>query len=131
MDLALAIHADPEAALGPREARVAAAARRGNRADHLARRGIDLLDAVLGDLVEVATVERGAGMRRDVDRAAALAARRIERVQLVAGGEPHLAPVVGEAVHALHAGERSMLVDDLRGCSFHGAILVVRQRRRE
>ena len=88
----------PEASLGPGQARVAAVAGRGNGGDHRAGRRVDLLDAVLGDLEQVPAVERRAGVRGHVDRAQRLAARRIQGVQLVAGGEPDVPAVVGDAV---------------------------------
>ena len=78
MDLALAILPDPQRAFGPRQPRVAAAAGRRDRREHPAGLRIDLLDAILGQLEQVPAVERGAGVRGDVDRARALAARRIE-----------------------------------------------------
>src|SRR6187551_237265 len=62
VDPAAAVLADPEAPLGPGEARVAAAAGCGNRGDDVAAGGIDLVDARLGDLPEVLAVERGAGV---------------------------------------------------------------------
>ena len=93
MDLALAVLPDPERAFGPGEAGVAAAAGRRDGGEHAAGLRIDLLDAILGDLEQVLAVEGGAGMRGDVDRAQRLAARGIEGVQPVAGGEPDLLAV--------------------------------------
>ena len=71
VDLPVAIVPDPERPLGPREPRVAAVARRGNRREHAPGRGIDLLDAILRNLKQVPAIERGAGMRGDVDASAA------------------------------------------------------------
>ena len=116
MDLALAILPDPQRAFGPREPRVAAAAGRRDRREHPARLRIDLLDAVLGELEQVLAVEGRAGMRRDVERALRLAARRIEGLQRVAGGEPDVLAVEGDAVHAVDAREGAVLADDLSGC---------------
>ena len=57
MDLPLPVLADPERAFGPGEPRVAAAARRGDRGEHAPGLRIDLLDAILGQLIEVLAVE--------------------------------------------------------------------------
>ena len=97
-DLAIAILPDPQAALGPRQTRVAALAGRGDRREHVARLRIDLVDARLGDLVEMRAVERGAGVAGAVERARELAALGIERDQLGARGGPHVAAVVRDAV---------------------------------
>ena len=53
VDLAVAVLADPQAAFGPREARVAAGAGGRDRGHDVAGGRIDLVDARLGDLVEV------------------------------------------------------------------------------
>ena len=73
VDLAIAVLPHPQAALGPRQARVAAAAGRGDRRHDGAGGGIDLVDARFGDLVEVRAVERGAGVAGAVERARDLA----------------------------------------------------------
>src|SRR5688572_2577556 len=78
MDLARAMLPDPQRAFGPGETRIAAIAGSRDRGEHAAGLGIDLLDALLGDLEQVLAVESGSGMRRNVDRAHGLAARRIE-----------------------------------------------------
>ena len=52
MDLPVPILPDPERPFGPREPRVTAAGRR-NRREHTAGLGIDLLDAIFGDLKQV------------------------------------------------------------------------------
>ena len=67
VDLALAVLAHPQRALGPGQARIAAAAGGGDGVEHAAGPGVDLQDAVLEDLVEVLAVECGARMRSDVD----------------------------------------------------------------
>ena len=76
-------------------------------------------------------IERGARVARRLEHAHHLAARRVERVQLAARGEPHLLAVVRHAADILHAGEGTVLAKDLCGMSFHGAILAARHRRRE
>ena len=50
MDLPVPILPDPERTFGPREPRVAAAAGCGDSGEHTAGLGIDLVDAILGDL---------------------------------------------------------------------------------
>ena len=92
MDLPVPILPHPERPFGPGEPRVAAAAGRRDRGEHAAGLRIDLLDAILGDLKQVLAVEGRSGMRGDIDRAQRLAARRIEGVQLVAGGKPDVLP---------------------------------------
>ncbi len=71
---------------------------RRDRRHHVAGGGIDLVDARLGDLVEVRAVEGGAGVAGAVERARELAARGIEGDQPGAGGGPDAAAVVGDAV---------------------------------
>src|SRR5262249_21682504 len=119
VDLAAAVLADPERALGPGHSRVTALARRRDGREHPSALRIDLLDAALGDLPQVLAVERRAGVRGDVDRALHRAARRIEHVQLVAGGEPDVLAVVGDAVDALEAGKGTVFAEDFCGCGFH------------
>ena len=98
VDLPVAILPDPQRPLGPGQARVApAAGRRDRRQDRAARR-IDLEDAVVRDLVEVLAVEGRPGVAGDVERAHALAGRRLEGVQLLAAGEPDQAAVEADAV---------------------------------
>src|SRR5512144_1705301 len=65
MDLPLAIVPHPERSFGPGEARVAAAGGCRNRREHTAGPRVDLLDAILGDLVEVLAVEGRAGVSGD------------------------------------------------------------------
>ncbi|MCY1527517.1 hypothetical protein D9M68_625850 [compost metagenome] len=115
VDLAVAVLAHPEAAFGPGEARVGAVAGCGNRGQHLASGGVDLVDARLDDLIEAGAVEGGAGVAGDVDAARGFAARGVEGDQLLAGGGPHLVAVVRHAVDALHAFERAVFAHDLRG----------------
>ena len=93
--------------------------------------GIDLLDAILGDLKQVLAVEGRSGMRGDIDRARHRPARRIEGVQLVAGRKPHLLTVKGDPVDARGARKGSIFPEDFGGGSFHASILVAGQRARE
>src|SRR5271169_237847 len=58
VDLPVAVLSDPEHALGPRQARVVTLAGRRKGRDHRSRRGVDLLNAIGGELIEVASVER-------------------------------------------------------------------------
>ena len=115
MDLAVAVLPDPECPFGPGQPGVAAAAGRGNGGEHAAGRRIDLLDAILGDLKQMRAVERRPGMRGHIDRAQDLPARRIERVELVAGGEPDALAVEGHAMHAVDARKGAIFTDDF-GC---------------
>ena len=115
MDLALPILPDPERPFGPGEPGVAAAAGRGDGGEHAAGLRIDLLDAILGDLKQVLAVEGRSGMGGDIDRAQRLPARRIEGVQLVAGGKPDLLAVIGDAMHLVDARKGSILAEDFGG----------------
>src|SRR4030095_4541987 len=107
------IAADPGRPVVPREPRVPAGAGRRDRGENAAGPWIDLLDAVLDDLVQVPPVEGRSRMRGDVDRAQRLATRRIERDQLVSGGDPDLLPVIRDAVHVVTAWKGAILTDDL------------------
>src|ERR1700736_4592596 len=69
MDLPVSILPDPKRTFGPRESRVAAAPGRRDRGEHTASFGIDLLDAILGDLRQVFAIESRSCMRRDIYRA--------------------------------------------------------------
>src|ERR1700693_3865536 len=57
MDLPAPMLPHPERPLGPCEPRITAAARRRDRREHTAGLRIDFLDAILGDLKQVLTVE--------------------------------------------------------------------------
>jgi hypothetical protein len=50
--------------------------------------GVDFLNAIVGELIEVAPVERHASVGCDVDGAHGPATRRIERAERLAYGEP-------------------------------------------
>src|SRR5262245_47722136 len=107
MDLAVAILTDPERPLCPRESRVATAAGRRDRGQHMPSLGIDLLNPILGKLIEVLAVERGSRMAGDVNRAHYLPAVRIECLEGVARGNPDLGAVVRDSVHTIHTREGS------------------------
>src|ERR1700733_1278478 len=109
MNLSLTILPDPQRPFGPRQARITTAAGRRNSGEHLAGPGINLLDAILGDLKQVTAVEGCSCMRGDIDRADCLPARGIEGVQLVSGGEPDVPAVVGDAMHPFCARKGSVL----------------------
>src|SRR5262249_2354006 len=88
MDPPLPILTDPERSLGPGEARVTSAAWRRNGAEHATGLRFALLDAILGELIEMPAVAGGAGMRGDIDWAQHRAAHRIEGVHPVASSKP-------------------------------------------
>lgn len=98
------------APLGPDEPRVSSTTGRRNRGEHLARLRIDFLDAILGDLVEMSTVERALRMRGEVDRTQNLPVRRIEGVQPVSAGEPDALSVERDAVHCFDARKGSVFM---------------------
>src|ERR1700733_182378 len=113
MDLSVSILPHPERAFGPREPRVSAATGRRDGGEHTAGVRIDLLDAILGDLIQVMAVEGRSCMRGDIDRAQRLAARRIEGGQLVSGSKPDVLAVVRDSTHALGTRKGSVLTHDL------------------
>jgi hypothetical protein len=113
MDLPVSILPDPKRTFGPRESRVAAAAGRRDRGEHTTSFGIDLLDAILGDLKQVFAIESRSCMRGDIDRAKRVPARRIKSVQFVSSSKPDLLAVKRDSMHALDAREGSILTDDL------------------
>ena len=113
IDLPLAMMPHPQRSLGPREPRVAAIAGRRDGAKHAAGLRVDLLDLLLGELKEMLPVERRPSMCGDVDRAHHLTARRIERGELVSGGEPHVLTVVRDSAHIVETRKRSVLTGDV------------------
>src|ERR1700723_2134276 len=115
MDLPVSILPDPQRPFGPRQARVTAAAGRRDRGENTAALRIDLLDAILGELVQVLTVEGRSGMRGDIDRAQYLAARRIDGVQLVAGRKPNPLTVICDSIHAVGTRKGTILTNNLGG----------------
>jgi hypothetical protein len=115
MDLSLAILAHPECPFGPGESRVSAAPGSRYRSDDMAGLRIYLLDAILGQLIQVLAVKGSTGMRRDFDRAQLLSARRIESVQLISGREPDVLAVIRNSMHAVDPWKWAILMDDF-GC---------------
>src|SRR5256885_9977969 len=126
MDLPAPMLPHPERPFGPREARVTAAARRRDRPDHTAGLRIDPLDAILGDLKQVLTVEGRSCVRGDIHRAQHLATRRIKGVQLVSGSKPDVLAVERNPMHVLDTRKGSIFTEDLGCRSFHACILVAR-----
>ena len=57
-------------------------------------------------------VERRSCVRGDIDRPQRLAARRVERVQLVASSEPDVLAVIRDAMHLIGTGEGPVLTND-------------------
>ncbi len=112
MDFALAILADPQRSLGPRESRRAIASGRRDAGKHAAGCRVDLVDAARGNLKEMLAVEGCARIGGDFDCAHSLAARGIECVQRLARCNPDLLAVVGDAGHLLDVRERTVFADD-------------------
>jgi len=123
VDLPAAVVADPERAFRPGEAGIAAVAGGGDAGEDFSGRRLDPQDAVLGDLVEMAPVEGGAGMGGDVDRPHQRAALGIDGIERFSGGEPEVLAVVGDAVHLLHAGKGAVFAKDMGFCLAHGCLL--------
>ena len=115
MDLPIAILSHPERPFGPRESRVTATAGCRDRGEHTAGRGIDLLDAIFGELKQVLAVESRSCMRGDIDRAQRLPARRIEGLQRVSGCKPDVLAVVGDAMHVVDTRKWPIFTNDLCG----------------
>src|SRR4051812_21483991 len=111
VDLAVAILSDPEGAFRPREPRGAAGGRR-DRGEHVPGLRIDFLDAILGDLKQVATVEGRPRVRGDVNGAQLCSTCRIQGSQRVPGRKPDLLAVVGNAVHGLDPRKGTILTSD-------------------
>jgi len=93
--------------------------------------GIDFLDAIPGDLVQVLVVEGGSRMRGDIERAYHFPARRLDRVQRVAGRDPDIGAVIADTMHMRDVRKGAVFADDCRCCSFHAVILANRQPGRE
>src|SRR5258706_715100 len=108
---------------GPRKPRVTAAAGLRNRGEHRAGLRIDFLDAILGDLKQVLTVEGRSCVRGDINRAQQLATRRIEGVQSVSGGKPDVLTVKRNPIHVVDARKGSIFTEDFGCRSFHASIL--------
>src|SRR5205823_13300558 len=114
MDLAVRILAYPQRPFGPREPRVTAAGSR-NGGQHAAGLGINLLDAIARELKQVLAVKGRSCIRDDIDRAQRLAARWIERVQLVPRSKPDVLTIVCDSSDMVRIGERAVLTDDFGG----------------
>ena len=84
-------------------------------ASHAAGARIDLLDAVLGDLIKVPAVECRSGVRGNADRAHHPAARRIERVQPVSGRKPDMPTIEGDAMDMVGVRKGSIFSNNF-GC---------------
>src|SRR5262249_23274389 len=115
VDLPLPVRPHPERPPRPGQPGVAPASRCGDGQQHSAGGGIDLLNPVVGDLVEVAPVEGSASVARDVEGAAGLAGGGVDGSELLSGGEPDVPPVEGDPGHVRLPGKGSVLSDDLRG----------------
>src|ERR1039458_8188695 len=94
MDLPTPILPHPERPFGPREPRVTAAARRRDRGEHPTGIRIDLLDAILGQPIQMLAVEGRSCIR---------------------GGKAGVLDVVRDASHAVGTRKGSVLTDDLGG----------------
>src|SRR6516225_8568485 len=123
MNFSRPILADPERAFGPGEAGVTAAAGGRDRGEHAAGPGVDLLDAIFGNLKQMLAVKRRSGTGCDIDLTHRLSARGVERVQLVARRKPDVLSVIGDAIHALDARKGTVLSDNFGGRSFHLSLL--------
>src|SRR5262245_4797869 len=112
MNLPAPMLPDPERSFGPRQARVAAAAGRWARRQNATRRRIDLLNAILGDLIEVLAIERRSGVGGDVDRTHGLPARGIKGIQLVSGCKPDVPTIERDPMHVVDTRKGSIFAED-------------------
>src|SRR5262245_31977092 len=103
MDFSIAIVTDPERPFGPSEPRVGAAAGSRDRGQYAPALGIDFLNAILGELVEIFAIKSRARVGRNIDRTRRLAAHGIEGVQLVARCEPDVPTVKRKPVYVVDA----------------------------
>src|SRR5262249_30056554 len=117
--------ADPQRPFGPREPRVAATPGCGDGGEDLSGRRIDLLDAILGNLIEMLSVECCSGVRRDVERTQCFATRRVEGLERLSRSKPDLLAVVGDSVDMLDPRE-AVLTENFGRCSLHTCILACR-----
>jgi hypothetical protein len=113
MDFPASMLPHPKRSFGPRKSRVTATTRRWDRCEHIAGLRIDLLDAILGDLIQVLAIEGGSRVRGDIDRALRLPARGIQGVELVSGGKPDVLTVKRNPIHALESRKGSIFAEDL------------------
>jgi len=112
VDLPCPILSNPESAFSPRKSRVTAVAGRRDGGENLTRHWINLLNAILGDLKQMAAIEGRSCMRCDIHRTLDFAARRIEGIQPVPGCEPDVLTVIANSVHAVSSGEGAILPHD-------------------
>src|SRR4029077_11916384 len=77
IDLPLLIMSHPERPFGPGEPRMTAAFRRRDRCQNLAGLWIDLLNTIIGDLIQMLAVKSCSCVCGDIHRADYLPARRI------------------------------------------------------
>ncbi len=129
MDLPLPVASHPERPFGPRKPRIGAAAGRRYRGEHAAGPRVDLLDAILGELIKALSIEGCPCMRGDVDPVENLPACRIEGVQPVSGRKPDALTVIGHPVHVVGARKGSVLAQDFSGGSVHASILDIAHHR--
>jgi len=73
---------------------------------------VDLLNSIAGDLVQVPAVEGGARMRGDIERAHRFPARRVDRVQRVAGRDPDIGAVISDPSHIRDIRKGAVFADD-------------------
>ena len=118
VDFTVAMLPDPERAFRPGHSGCAAVGCR-DRRQHTASLRVDLLDAILGNLEQMFAVEGGSRVRGDIERAHRLAAVGVNRVQRVAGRDPHAGAVIAHPVHMGDAGKGTVFADDGCCCSIH------------
>src|ERR1700722_2156378 len=131
MDRPITVLADPERPFSPGEPRTPAMAGRRDRAEHLARPGIDLPDHGLGDLEQMRSVECRSRISSDLERIDNLSAVRIEGVQAVARSEPDPLPIEADPMHAFDVRKGAIFAKDFGACVLHAATLSARRRSRE
>jgi len=76
---------------------------------------VDFVDAILGNLEQVLTIEGGASMGGNVDRAQGLARVGVEGVDFFSAGKPYLLTVPGQAMHLVDIGKRTIFTEDFGG----------------
>src|SRR5262245_5453604 len=114
MDFPLAILTHPERPFGPGKPGVSTAAGCRDCGNHPTGLRIDLLDAILGKLKQVLAVKGCSGMRRNINRAYQLPARRVEGAQFVSGREPDVLTVERYSMHLVDTGKGSILTQYFR-----------------
>jgi hypothetical protein len=131
IDLPVPVLPHPERPFGPREPRVAAAAGRRDRGEHLAGLRVDFLDAIPGELEQVLAVEGRSCIRGDLDRAQRPPARRIEGVEPLSSSKPDVLTVIRDSMHLVDTRKRAILTSDFGYGLVHASILITRQWSRE